>query len=52
MRVDYNAYEGFRVKGFPETVISRGKVIVDNCDYVGSKGDGQFIKRGLYSGIR
>ena len=52
MRVDYNAYEGFRVKGFPETVISRGKVIVDNCDYVGCKGDGQFIKRGLYSGIR
>ena len=52
MRVDYNAYEGFRVKGFPETVISRGKVIVDNCDYVGRKGDGQFIKRGLYSGIR
>ena len=52
MRVDYNAYESFRVKGFPETVISRGKVIVDNCDYVGRKGDGQFIKRGLYSGIR
>ncbi len=52
MRVDYNAYEGFRVKGFPETVISRGKVIVDNCDYVGRKGDGQFIKRGLYSGIK
>lgn len=52
MRVDYNAYEGFRVKGFPETVISRGKVIVDNCDYVGRKGDGQFIKRELYSGIR
>ena len=52
MRVDYNAYEGFRVKGFPETVISRGKVIVDNCDYVGRKGDGQFIKRGFYSGIR
>ena len=52
MRVDYNAYEGFRVKGFPETVISRGKIIVDNCDYVGRKGDGQFIKRGLYSGIR
>jgi dihydropyrimidinase len=52
MRVDYNAYEGFQVKGFPETVISRGKVIVENCDYVGRKGDGQFIKRGLYNGIK
>jgi dihydropyrimidinase len=52
MRVDYNTYEGFEVTGFPETVISKGKVIIDHCDYVGKKGDGQFIKRGLYSGIR
>ncbi len=50
MRVDYNAYEGFRVTGFTETVISRGKVIVENTEYLGSKGDGQFLKRGFYSG--
>jgi len=50
MNVDYNAYEGFEITGVSETVISRGKVIVDNCDYVGKKGDGQFLKRGLYSG--
>lgn len=50
MNVDYNAYEGFEVKGVSETVISRGKIIVDNCEYVGKKGDGQFLKRGLYSG--
>ncbi|MCH8317497.1 MAG: dihydropyrimidinase, partial [Bacteroidetes bacterium] len=49
MRVDYNAYEGFEVQGIAETVISRGKVIVDNCEYVGKKGDGKFIKRALYS---
>ncbi|MCZ6694195.1 MAG: dihydropyrimidinase [Bacteroidetes bacterium] len=51
MRVDYNAYEGIEVQGISETVISRGKVIVENCDYIGKKGDGQFIKRGLYGGI-
>ena len=50
MNVDYNAYEGFEVTGVSETVISRGKIIVDNCEYVGKKGDGQFLKRGLYSG--
>jgi len=52
MNVDYNAYEGFKVQGFTETVLSRGKVIVKNCEYVGKKGDGQFLKRGLYSGIK
>ena len=50
MKVDYNAYEGFEVTGVSETVISRGKIIVDNCEYVGKKGYGQFLKRGLYSG--
>ena len=50
MNVDYNAYEGFEVTGVSETVISRGKVIVENCEYVGRKGDGQFLKRWLYSG--
>ena len=52
MRVDYNAYEGFEVTGFTETVLSRGKVIINDCDYVGQKGDGQFLKRGLYGGMK
>jgi len=50
MNVDYNTYEGFEVTGFTETVLSRGKVVIDNCEYVGKKGDGQFIKRSTYSG--
>ena len=52
MRVDYNAYEGFEITGFTETVLSRGKVIIKDCDYVGQKGDGQFLKRGLYGGMK
>ncbi len=52
MRVDYNAYEGFEVTGFTETVLSRGKVIIKDCEYVGKKGDGHFLKRGLYGGMK
>ncbi len=52
MRVDYNTYEGIEVTGFPETVISRGRVIIDRCEYIGRKGDGQFLKRGLYGGLK
>lgn len=50
MRVDYNTYEGFEVQGIAEIVISRGKVVIENCKYKGKKGDGKFIKRSLYSG--
>ena len=50
MNIDYNAYEGFKVKGFTDTVVSRGKVIIDRGEYVGRKGDGRFLKRGPYGG--
>ncbi|MCA9298832.1 MAG: dihydropyrimidinase, partial [Phycisphaerales bacterium] len=44
MRVDYSAYEGFEVHGFPEVVISRGRVVVHN-DSLKVRGGGRFIKR-------
>ena len=50
MNVDYSTYEGFRVRGYPETVLSRGRVVVDNGEYIGRPGDGQFIRRGPYGG--
>lgn len=46
MRVDYNPYEGRRVKGKPALVMSRGEVIVDKDKFLGRKGRGRFIKRG------
>lgn len=52
MRVDYNTYEGIEVQGVAETVISRGKIVVDKHQYVGKKGQGKFIKRGFYSGAK
>ncbi|MDE3193383.1 MAG: dihydropyrimidinase [Chloroflexota bacterium] len=46
MRVDYNPYEGKKVKGKVVTVLSRGEVIVDKDKLVGKKGRGRFVKRG------
>lgn len=49
MRVDYSAYEGRRVRGVTETVLSRGKVIVENGVFTGKAGDGRFLKRGTFA---
>jgi dihydropyrimidinase len=45
MKVDYNPYEGRVVQGVSETVISRGRVIVENNRFVGRAGAGSFLKR-------
>src|SRR5438552_510651 len=45
MKVDYNPYEGREVTGATETVISRGKVIVDDGKFAGRPGAGSFLRR-------
>ena len=45
MNVDYSLYEGMKVKGMPQVVLSRGKVVVDGSKFVGTQGSGQFLKR-------
>lgn len=47
MNMDHSAWEGFEIDGHVDTVIARGKVIVDGGEYLGAKGDGQFVKRSL-----
>ncbi|MGX1806306.1 dihydropyrimidinase [Nocardia sp. NPDC055321] len=47
MNMDHSAYEGFEVGGHVDTVLSRGRVIVDGGEYLGSAGHGRFLKRGL-----
>ncbi len=47
MNMDHSAYEGHVVPGRVHTVMSRGTVIINDGKYVGSKGHGQFVKRGL-----
>ena len=44
MKVDYCAYEGFEVKGWPDTVLSRGRVVVDKRK-ARTSGGGRFVKR-------
>jgi dihydropyrimidinase len=49
MRVDYSMFEGIQVTGMPDTVLSRGRVIVEANKFVGRPGAGEFLKRSLYS---
>lgn len=46
MNVDYSSYEGWTIKGKVETVLSRGRVIIENGKHTGKQGDGEFLKRG------
>jgi dihydropyrimidinase len=50
MNVDYSAYEGWKVKGATKTVLSRGRVVIDDGKFVGRAGAGQFLKRGTFGG--
>ena len=45
MKVDYSMFEGIKVKGVPKTVMSRGRVVVENGKFVGKAGTGEFLKR-------
>ena len=51
MRVDYSMFEGIRVKGMPDVVMSRGRVLVENNSFLGRPGAGEFLRRSLYTGI-
>jgi dihydropyrimidinase len=45
MDVDYSCYEGREVQGGSDVVLSRGRVIVENGEWLGEKGWGRFLKR-------
>ncbi|MFB8279295.1 dihydropyrimidinase [Nocardia colli] len=47
MNMDYSAYEGFEIDGHVDTVLSRGRVVIDDGSYLGSAGHGRFVKREL-----
>jgi dihydropyrimidinase len=47
MDVDYSCYEGREVTGASDVVLSRGKVVVENGEFTGQKGDGRFLKRSV-----
>jgi dihydropyrimidinase len=41
--VDYTPYEGMTVTGWPETVLSRGEVVVNDGQVLAAKGRGEFL---------
>jgi dihydropyrimidinase len=43
--VDWTPYEGLELVGWPETVLSRGRVIVANGAFQGEPGRGRFVHR-------
>jgi dihydropyrimidinase len=45
MNVDYSCYEGMEVQGHSDIVMSRGSVIVDDGEWLGSPSHGRFLKR-------
>lgn len=44
-RTDYSLYEGWEVVGAPRSVLSRGRVLVDDGAWRGEAGAGQFVHR-------
>jgi dihydropyrimidinase len=49
MNVDYNPYEGRQVTGATDTVLCRGRLVIENGNYVGRAGAGSFLKRAARS---
>ncbi|WP_034681896.1 dihydropyrimidinase [Caldalkalibacillus mannanilyticus] len=48
MAVDYNVFEGLQVTGEPVSVLSRGEFVIQNRQFVGESGHGQYLKRKKY----
>src|SRR6478735_2307674 len=47
MNMDHSSWEGYVIDGKVDTVLSRGTVVIERDTYVGRKGWGQFVRRGL-----
>ncbi len=52
MNMDHSAYEGTVIQGKVDTVLSRGEVIIEDGQYLGKPGHGQYLRRGLSSFLR
>jgi dihydropyrimidinase len=40
---DHSAFDGFRLLGMPDLTMSRGHVVIENDEVVGTKGRGEFL---------
>lgn len=50
--VGYTPYEGREVQGWPEVVVSRGRVIVEHGELHAERGSGQFLRCGVPEPVR
>ncbi len=44
---DHTIWEGITLQGYPETVLSRGRIVYDKGRFLGEKGAGRFVRRVL-----
>jgi dihydropyrimidinase len=51
MNVDYNLFEGRKIKGGVDKVFLRGSQIVDGEQWTGHPGQGQFLKRNAHAAV-
>jgi dihydropyrimidinase len=47
MSMDYSAYEGTTIDGKVDTVMSKGRILIEDGAYHGQKGHGAYLRRGL-----
>jgi len=47
--VDFTPYEGMDIRGWPIMTMVRGQIVAKDGEFVGKKGFGRFLKRGLGS---
>lgn len=45
MNVDYSPYSDVTVRGYPELVLARGQIIVQDNQFLGQRGSGRFLDR-------
>ena len=45
-RTDYNLYEGWAARGWPERVYRRGELVVEGSRWLGAPGSGRWLPRG------
>jgi dihydropyrimidinase len=50
--VDYSPYEGWPVKGYPQHVLSRSELIVEDGEFIAKTGRGLFLRRTSHLHIR
>jgi dihydropyrimidinase len=45
-RAGYSVYDGWQVQGWPRSVLSHGRVVLDNGTITARPGQGRLVRRG------